>query len=279
MSARVMAVTGVTGHIGGLVEGRLRDTGADLVLVARDPTRILDAAGVRVERASYGDREAAESALRGVDVLFMVSGSESPDRVDQHRTFIDAAASVGVGHVVYTSFQGAAPDATFTLARDHWATEQHLRASGMAWTFLRDSIYLDFLPDMAGDDGVIRGPAGSGRAAAVARADVARVAATVLADPEPHAGATYDLTGPRALTLAETAAIITRVTGCATTFHDETLEEAYASRARFAAPRWQVDAWVSTYTAIASGELARVSDAVERLTGEPPLDLEELLRR
>ncbi len=278
MTGPLIGVTGVTGHVGGLVARHLRDAGAELVLIARDPSRIEDAAGARVATASYDDPEAAVSALRGVEVLFMVSGSESPDRVEQHRTFIDAAAAVGVQRVVYTSFQGAAPDATFTLARDHWATEQHLRASGLGWTFLRDSLYLDFLPDMAGNDGVIRGPAGTGRVAAVTRADVARTAAAVLADPASHAGAIHDLTGPESLTLDEVAAIITTVTGRVTSFHDETLDEAYASRLPFGAPRYQVDAWVSTYTAIASGELARVSDAVERITGEPPLSLERYLR-
>src|SRR6202000_507497 len=106
----------------------------------------------------------------------------------QHRTFIQAAASAGVRHVAYTSFLGAAEHSTFTLARDHWATEGMLRASGLAFTFLRDSLYLDFLPLLAGADGVIRGPAAHGVVAAVARADIARVAAQVLLSPEAHAG-------------------------------------------------------------------------------------------
>lgn len=92
----------------------------------------------------------------------MVSASETPDRVERHLAFIDAASAAGVDHVVYTSFQGAAPAATFTLARDHWATEEHLRASGLAHTILRDSLYADFLPLMVGEDGAIRRPGGGG---------------------------------------------------------------------------------------------------------------------
>ena len=157
----------------------------------------------------------------------MVSAAEAADRLDQHRAFVGAAAEAGVRHVVYTSFQGAAPDCTFTLGRDHWATEQAIRETGLACTFLRDSFYADFLPLMA-QDGVIRGPAGDGRVAAVAREDVAAVAAVVLADPGAHAGAAYDLTGPEALTLGEAAAVIAEVTGRPTRYVDETLEEAYA---------------------------------------------------
>jgi uncharacterized protein YbjT (DUF2867 family) len=148
----------------------------------------------------------------------------------------------------------------------------------MAWTFLRDTFYIDFMEQLVGTDGVIRGPAGSGRCAIVARADVARVAATVLLDPEAHAGNTYDLTGPQALSLRDVARIITDVRGLTVAFHDETIEEAYASRASYGAPPWQVDAWVSTYTAIASNVMADPTDAVEQITGTPPMSLEHFLR-
>ncbi|MBD8059206.1 SDR family oxidoreductase [Cellulomonas sp. JH27-2] len=272
-----IAITGATGNVGRAVAEHLAGTPADLRLVVRDASRAPDLAA-DVAQTGYGDRAAAARALRGVDVLLMVSAAESADRLQQHRTFVDAAAEAGVRHVVYTSFLGASPDATFTLARDHWATEQHLRGSGMAWTFLRDSFYLDFLPALAGPDDVIRGPAGDGRVGAVARADVARSAAAVLAAPDDHAGQTFDLTGPAALTLEEAAAIITEVTGRPTTYHRETVDEAYASRRQYDAPDWQLDAWVSTYTAIAAGELAAVTDAVERLTGRVPVDLRDLLR-
>jgi uncharacterized protein YbjT (DUF2867 family) len=272
----LIAVTGATGHIGRIVTDQLRSSGAPVRLVVRDPNRA-PTGFTDVKQATYGDREAAVRALEGADVLFMVSASESAQRLAQHRTFIDAAVAAGVRHVVYTSFLGAAPDATFTLARDHWATEEHLRASGIRWTFLRDSFYLDFLPTLAGEDGVIRGPARDGRVGAVARSDVARSAAAVLTDPGAHAGRIYDLTGPEALSLADIARTITEITGRATTYREETIEEAYASRQHYGVPDWQLDAWVSTYTAIADGGLALVSDAVEHLTGTAPLTFADLL--
>ena len=216
-------------------------------------------------------------ALDGVETLFLVSASESADRMAEHRTAVAAAADAGVGHVVYTSFLGAAPDCTFTLGRDHWATEQLIREAGLGFTFLRDSLYLDFMPFLAGEDGVVRGPAGEGRLAGVARADIARVAVAALLDPEGHRGATYDLTGPESLTLTEVAAQLSEATGRDITFHDETVEEAYASRASYGAPQWQLDAWVSTYTAIRDGELDRVTDDVRRVTGQDPLSLRQLL--
>lgn len=274
-----IAVTGATGGLGGGVARRLAAAGVSQRLVVRDPARAPGLPGAEMSVASYDDGAAVEAALQGVDLVLMVSAAEAPDRVSEHRSFIDAAVRAGVGQLVYTSFLGASPSATFTLGRDHWATEEHLRASGLPHTILRDNLYADFLPFMADAEGVIRGPAGQGRLSAVARDDVAAVATAVLLAPDRHLGTTYDLTGPESLTLAETAATISRVTGRAVRYLEETVEEAYASRAHYGAPDWQVDAWVSTYTSIAAGEMARVSPDVETVTGRPATSLADLLAR
>jgi len=271
-----LAVTGSTGQIGGAVARLVADL--EPRLVVRDSSRAPEIEGATSVQASYHDLAASVAALSGVDVLLMVSASESRKRRDEHRTFIRAAAEAGVGHVVYTSFIGAAPDAGFTLGRDHFDAEQAITESGIAHTFLRDNFYLDVLPFFADAEGVIRGPAGDGRVAAVARADVADVAAAVLRSPSEHAGATYQLTGPEALTFAEVAARSSQVLGRDLRFEDETDEAAYAwRRAKYGAEQWQLDAWVSTYTAVRDGEMQAVSDDVRRVTGHPARSLEDVL--
>ncbi|MDZ4089727.1 MAG: SDR family oxidoreductase [Arthrobacter sp.] len=275
--APTLGVTGSTGHLGGMVARQLADAGSPQRLLVRDLSRAPELEGSVAAVVTYADPVLAKTALEGVQTLFMVSAAEAEDRLQQHCSFVDAAAAAGVQHVVYTSFFGAAADSTFTLGRDHYSTEERIKASGMDYTFLRDNFYLDFLPLLAGDDGVIRGPAGDGVMAAVARVDIARSAVTVLRDPALHIGKTYDLTGPEDLSLARAAELLTAGTGRTVTFHNETLEEAYASRASYGAPRWQVDAWVSTYTAIAAGELAGPTSAVHELTGREPLGLAQFL--
>jgi NAD(P)H dehydrogenase (quinone) len=272
-----IAVTGSTGRLGGRVARLLAAQGAEQRLLVRDPARAPELPRAQVVQASYADHDAVLRGLAGVDVALMVSGSESANRLDEHRSFVDAAAEAGVRHLVYTSFCGVRPDATFTLVRDHHHTEQHIESSGMAWTFLRDNLYLSFFLELAGGDGVLRGPADDGRVAAVAHDDVAAAATAVLSDPSSHERRAYELTGPEAITLTEAADTMTRVLGRSYTFYDETLEEAYASRSSYGVPDWQVDAWVSTYTAIAAGELSRVTDDVERLTGRPPRSLADVL--
>lgn len=208
-----------------------------------------------------------------------MSASESPHRAAEHRSFVDAAVAAGVERIVYVSFYGAAPDATFTHARLHHETEEHLRSTGLATVMLRDNLYLDFMTALVGDDGVIRGPAGDGRVSAVAQDDIADAAVAILQDPAGHDGRVYDLTGPEELTLTEVAGILGAHLGRQVRYVEESVEEAYASRAHYGAPDWEVDAWVSTYTAIAAGEMAGVSPDVPELTGHPGTTLAELLAR
>ena len=273
-----IAVTGASGALGGLVARALStDLRVDLRLLVRDVSRAPDV-DTDVRQCSYDDLDAARAALVGVDTLFMVSASESADRRAQHRTFVRAAAQAGVGHLVYTSFASAAPDAAFTLGRDHADTEAAIRESGLPATVLRDNFYADVLPLFADDTGLIRGPAGEGRVAAVARADVADCAVAVLLSPAEHTGATYTLTGPEALTLAEVAARAGAVLGRELRFEDESEEAAYAwRRERYGAADWQLDAWVSTYTAIRDGAVAEVTDVVPQLSGHPARTIEDAL--
>lgn len=270
------AITGATGALGGRVAARLSEQRHDLRLVVRDASRAPRLEGVDVEEASYPDTEAMRAALVGTDTLFFVSAPESADRVDQHVSALDAAAAAGVRRVVYLSFLAAGPEVTFTFSRDHWRTEEHLRALGLPHTILRPSLYLDLVPTWVGADGLVRGPAGTGRVAWVSRDDVADVAAAVLTG-EGHDGATYDVTGPQAVTLDETVTAIAAAAGREIGFVDETLEEARASRAHSGAEPWEIDGWVSSYAAIGAGELNVVADTVERLTGHPATGLADYL--
>jgi NAD(P)H dehydrogenase (quinone) len=272
------AVSGATGAVGGRVAARLAELGLGQRLIVRDRSRAPDLPGAETAEASYDNPQAMRRALAGVQTFFMVSAGEAYERVRQHIAAVDAAVAAGVERIVYLSFLGAAPEATFTFARDHWHTEEHVRTTGLRHTFLRDSLYLDMLPAFAGADGVIRGPAGNGRVAAVARDDIADVAVAVLFGDD-HDGRTYDVTGPEAITLHQVAEELSQVTGRSITYRAETLAEAYASRASYGAPEWEVEGWVTSYAAIATGEMNVVSDTVSKLTGHEPQTLADFLRR
>lgn len=270
-----IAVTGATGGVGGRVARRLAQRGIAQRLVVRDPARAPDLDRTSIAVGAYSDGEAMRRAFEGVRTVFLVSGEEACDRLDQHRTAVDAAAAAGVERVIYTSFLGASPGATFTLARDHFHTEAHLRAAGLRTVALRNSMYADLMPSFA-PDGVIRGPAGEGRFAPVVRDDIADVAVAVLLD-EQYDGATFDVTGPELVTMHDVAALLTETSGQEVRYHAETLDEAYASRASYGAPEWEVTGWVTSYAAIAAGEMEVVSDTVETVAGHRPVSVRDYL--
>jgi uncharacterized protein YbjT (DUF2867 family) len=278
MKTPLIAITGATGSVGGHVVRALKAGGARIRLVVRDPSRVVDKAGVEVAKASsYGAFDEMRAALSGVDTLFLIPAAETADRVQQHRTAVDAAVGAGVGRIVYLSFLGASADATFTLARDHWHTEQHIRANGLPWTFLRMNLYMDFIPSMVQADGSIRDPAGSGKLSAILREDVARTCAAVLTQGD-HDGRTYDLTGRESFTLAEAAAAMSSAER-PVRFVDESDEEAWESRQKYGAPDFEVRGWISSYQAIRDGSLSAISTHVRDLTGREPLTLAEYLQR
>lgn len=266
-----LAVTGATGALGGSVARRLAERGVPQRLIVRNAERAPSLPGADVAEASYEEGEALADALRGIETVFFVSGNEAADRESVHRSALDAFVAAGVRRVVYTSFLGASPEASFTYARTHRATEEMIRAAGFDFVFLRPSFYLDYVADWADAEGVIRGPAGDGRIAWVAREDLAEAAAVVLST-EGHDGRTYDLTGDELLTLDQTAARLTEATGTTYRFQNESVDQAYASRRQSfpGTPEWALDGWVGTYLAIARGEMAVASGAVEELTGHAP---------
>jgi NAD(P)H dehydrogenase (quinone) len=263
-----------SGQVGRRVAQRLARQGFRQRLLVQDRSQAPELPQSEVAPISdYGDTESMSMAVAGVDTLLLIPIKEHPERVRLHQTAIDAAVAAGVRRIVYSSFLAAAPDATFTFARHHYATEQHIRSTGVAFTFLRGSAFLEVLRWIIGDDGVIRGPAGNGRLAPVARDDLAEVATAVLTADGAHDGQTYAVTGPERLSLHQVAEAFALVAGRPISYVDEPLEQAWASRRASGAPDWQVEAWVTTYLQIANGELDVISDTVPRLTGHPALSL------
>ena len=276
-SIPLIGVTGSTGQLGGRVATRLAALGQPQRLLVRNLARAPQLPGAEVVQASYEDGPSMRAALAGIQTLFLVSGY-GPARLEHHYSAIDAAVAAGVERIVYTSFLGAAPQATFTHAREHYLTEQRIRASGRRYTFLRPSFYLDRAPGWFSSEGIVRGPAGNGTISWVSRDDLADVAVAVLTTSG-HDGASYDITGAQALTLAEAAEEFSRATGLPASYQPETLEEARASRAKFNPTAWELEAWVSTYVAIATGEMSIVSHTVQALTGHAPQTLADYIRR
>ena len=274
----MIGITGVTGKLGSYVADLVDKKGIASVHLARNPERAEVYASAETLRMSYVNTPEVVEDLKGIDVLLMVSARENPERVEEHTSFLNAAKLAGVQHIVYTSFYGADEKATFTLSRDHAQTEAYIKELGFTYTFLRDNFYLDFLLDIALENGEIRGPAGSGKVSAVARKDTSSVAAEILLHAKKWENQTLNLTGPEDLSMEEIVELLSKNTSKTITYVDESVEEAYESRKKWPAQTWEYDAWVSTYTAIKAGEQAGVSADVEKVLGRPAMSLIDVLK-
>ena len=274
----MIGITGVTGKLGSYVADLVDQQGIASIHLARSPERVKVYASAEIRKIVYANTPEVVEALKGIDVLLMVSARENPERVEEHKSFLDAAKLAEVQHIVYTSFYGADEKATFTLSRDHAQTEAYIKKLGFTYTFLRDNFYLDFFIDIALENGEIRGPAGRGRVSAVARKDTSRVAAEILLNPKEWENQTLNLTGPEDLSMEEIVALLSKESGKTITYVDESVEEAYESRKKWPAQTWEYDAWVSTYTAIKAGEQAGVSTDVEMVLGRPAMSLIDVLK-
>ena len=279
----LIAVTGATGSLGGLViDDLIGAVAADsIVAVARDAAKAAPLAekGVRVRLADYTDPDALAAAFEDVQTLLLISGSEVGQRYEQHANVVRAAKARGVRHIVYTSAPHA-DTSSLVLAPEHKASEQAIRDSGLTFTFLRNNWYNEnYLPQVASaaESGVLIGSTHGGTVASAARADYAAAAAAVLTSPG-HDDTVYELAGDTAWDYVALAAVISEISGKPVAYHDLSTEEHTAALEQHGLDE-ATAAFVARLDAdIAAGALSEVTTDLARLIGRPTTPLIATLR-
>lgn len=281
----MIIVTGATGALNGAtVDHLLGRLPADRITVAvRDPTKAQRFAdrGVAVRQCDYARPDSLPPAFDGADQLLLVSSSDpGADAVALHRNAIDAAVTAGVGRILYTSHQGAAPDTPFGPGRDHAATEQLLAGSGVAWTSLRNGFYahsLDWLTGPWRETGVITVPV-DGPVSWTARDDVAEAAAAVLAS-----GGAFDgpvtLTAEAAPTFADVAAIASELTGRPVALAVSGRDAWLAAQVAAGRPERMARFTLGMFEAAHDGFFAGTDPLLATLLGRSPSTVRDLLRQ
>ncbi len=296
MSGKIV-ITGASGQYGRLATDMLIEQGlADrLILITRTPAKLADrtAQGCDVRYGDFDKPETLAAAVQGAEKMLLISGTRVGARVVQHKAAIDAAAAAGVRHILYTSFIGIDdPQNPAEVRHDHIETETLMRASGMAWTMLRDAHYADAMILMAGPNAMATGQwfsnSGDGREAMVWRDDCVASAVAVLTGTG-HEGKIYNITGPDLQSFDEVAAILREVTGCPIEHVKVDDEGQYAIFDAMGIPRrpvddqsvkgipWNSDDMVTFGRAIREGFLAIRSDDVETLTGRPARSVRRMI--
>jgi uncharacterized protein YbjT (DUF2867 family) len=270
----LILATGATGKIGSSIAKQLERLGKEFRLLVRDPKKLSSFPSAEKVTGDYGDVESLDHAFRGVSSAFIVSGYAKPgERSKLHRNAFQAAQRAGVRYLIYLSTLGASPNSRFPMSRDHYESEGFLKVTGVPHTILRDSFYSELAVQMFNEDGVMKGPGGQGKVSWVGREEIAEAAAKLLASDTPLLG-TFPMTGPTALSLSETAALIGSLKHRSLRYEDEPVDVAKEWRSKLGVPTWEVDTWVGSYEAIAAGEFEAIDPALGTILGRPASGLQ-----
>ena len=279
-------VTGASGNLGRLVAENLmaRVAPKEVVLVTRRPAALKEfaALGVDVRYGDFDDAASLPKAFAGGRRMLLISTDAIGRRTVQHRTAIDAAAAVGVGHVVYTSHVSPVPGNPLgEIASENAQTETALREAGFTWTVLRFGSFAELQVQpatMAVSAGKLVSNAGDGRIAPVSRYDCAEAAAIVLTT-DGHQSQTYEITGPASFSQRELASLLGEVTGRTVRVVRVGDNMLSWGMVRCGVPRPVARAVTAFGRAVREGYFDVVDPAFERLSGRPPRSLREVLIR
>jgi uncharacterized protein YbjT (DUF2867 family) len=270
----MMLVIGATGQTGGEVARSLAGAKIPTRALVRDPAKAsaLKTAGVEVVQGDLDDARTLDQAMGGIERVFIAT---SPDlrMAAVQIAAVNAAKRAGAKHAVKISSIGAAVDSPFLLGRLNYEAEEALKKSGMAWTVLRSNFFMQnflrFAPSIAGE-GTIYAPTGTGRGSQVDARDVAAVAVGVLTKPG-HAGETYVVTGPEAVSYQDCAERIGLAIGRSVRHADVPAETARQGLLAGRVPEWYVDDLIALMSTVyAKGFAAEVTDVVKTVAGKAP---------
>lgn len=276
-----IGITGATGQLGRLVVEKLKERGVSsnsLVALVRTPAKATDLQ-IEARVFDYAKPETLVESLKGIDHLLLISGSEIGQRIVQHANVIEAAKKANVKWIVYTSLLHA-DTSSLDLAAEHLATEKALKASGIAYTILRNGWYTEnYTGSVAGAvaGGAFIGSAGDGKISSATRADLAEAAAVVLAGPVQD-GKVYELGGDETYTLSDLAAEISRKTG--KTIPYKNLSEAeYANALKgFGVPEGLAQAIAGWDIGASKNDLFDDGKQLSKLIGHPTTPLSEVVK-
>ena len=285
---KTLLVTGASGQLGRSVINHLLDSlkvpANRIVATTRTPANLADLAarGVTIRAADFDDQASLAKAFAGADRALIISTNEVEvrgKRREQQLAAVVAAGQAGVGHLLYTSMPNPEPGSPVVFAPDHYDTEQAIKASGIPYTIFRNGWYDEnlfmALPQILAS-GQWYTSAGDGAISYGTRDDYAAAIAAGLAS-DTGESTTYTLTGPKAYTAAEVAAFVTEVTAKpiqVIQLSDEALTEGMKSAGL---PESFAKVLVSFDAAARAGDLAMVTDAVEKLSGRKSVPLKQFL--
>lgn len=274
----MILITGATGKTGGEVARQLAAAKLPFRALVRnvEKGRAVKALGAKIIVGDMADKATLQRAMEGVDKAFLVLSNDEEQLVLE-KQFTDAAVAAHVGHLVYLSSLESVPESKNPITQNHVASENYIRESGLTWTMIRPTFFMQMFEGMAPrikETGKIVMPAGNGTVSTTDLRDVGEVIVDVLTNNSgDHANQSYDLTGPELLTFAEIADKFSTVLGRRIEYVDQPMDAFEQVLRSINLPEWRVDAVCKELEAIAAGVVDHTTDTIETLLGRPATSL------
>ncbi|MEV6372233.1 SDR family oxidoreductase [Micromonospora musae] len=268
-------VTGATGMVSSEVLRALAGKAPVRALV-RDKSRAPQIDGVEYVEGDLDRPATLPAAFDGVTTLWLLTPM-GPLAPSQSANAVWAAKQAGVRHIVRLSAIGAAHDAPTRNGRLHALSDVELQNSGLGWTILRPSNFMqNLLFTLNGEE--LYGVFGEGRVGAIDVRDIAAVAAEILTAPEPHDGKVYTLTGPESITLHEAAKEIGSAAGRPVRYVPQSPDETRDGLLQAGFDEWMAEALAEYRAAYGSGFGDFTNDHVSSVIGRSPRSIAEFVR-
>lgn len=282
----MILVTGATGQLGQIVIEKLSEKipTNQIAALVRDSAKAehLIAKGVNVRVGDYHNGDSLLAALQGVEKLLLISSNDFNDRLGQHKNVIDAAHKAGVKHVFYTgvTMNDINSSPLKPILEEHYLTEEYLKASGLSYTFLQNSLYAEVIPMFLGENVVETGvffPAGDGKVAFALREDLGEATANILLN-EGHENQTYHLTGSETISFEEVAAILSELSGKEVSYINPEKDAFEGALKQFGLPEPIIQMSVMFAAGIKNNDFNKTYDSLEKFLGRKPTNLRTYLK-
>ena len=276
----MILLTGVTGKIGGETARQLMARGAKLRALVRDAAKAADlkAAGVELVVGDIADADTVKRALAGVEKAFLLLPNGEQQEANE-KQFTDLCVAAGVKHLVKMSSMEATATAETSIPRAHWAVEEYIRASGLAWTMVKPNFFMQNLLASAKsirEQGRFSLPMGGGTTGMADARDIGAVCAEVLIG-KGHAGKSYEITGPEVLTFNQVAERFSEVLGRKIEYVPMPMAQ-FRERMTGVLKPWHLDAVCALFQEIADIGLDHTTDTFRKLIGREPIPLRQFIK-
>ena len=273
--SRPVLVLGASGNVGRATVLALRQRGIPVRSAMRSPRRADTEPGVEPVVLDVSRPETFGPAVAGISGLFLLRPPPVSRVGPTLNALTDAAVAAGVDHVVFSSVAGADTNRVVP----HHRVETHLRDHVPSWTILRPGFFAQNLADayrhdIVNDDRIYL-PAGQGLVAFVDTRDIGAVAAAVFADPAPHRGRGYLLTGPEAVTFHDVATILGSAVGRVIGYEPASVLGYAGHLRRQGLPLAQIAVQTVLHTGLRRGDAQTVDPTLESLLGRPGRTLDQ----